>query len=166
VGDFVDVDLSCDFKALTPIISGLIGSTFRLQANSEFRVRAGDVAGLPDPTRIPPIAPPSASPSASATASPIACSVVADFTGSPTSGSGGSLTVTFAGSAAITGPCTVTSWAWNFGDGQTSTQQNPVHLFTKTNQGGNQMFTVQLTVTLSNGASDGESKNNYIRVNR
>lgn len=34
------------------------------------------------------------------------------------------------------------SWSWNFGDGNTSTEQNPVHLYTKPGE-----YTVQLTVS-------------------
>jgi len=40
------------------------------------------------------------------------------------------------------------SWLWNFGDGKTSTLQNPVHLYTAP---GN--YTVSLTVTDNNGCS-------------
>lgn len=41
----------------------------------------------------------------------------------------------------------VESWLWDFGDGNTSTDQNPVHTF----ESGN--FTVNLTVTNTNGSS-------------
>lgn len=41
---------------------------------------------------------------------------------------------------------TITSWLWNFGDGQTSTEQNPSHTYTSP---GN--FTVSLTVNASGG---------------
>lgn len=41
---------------------------------------------------------------------------------------------------------TIIQWNWNFGDGTTSTLQNPVHAFS---QGGN--MTVQLNATASNG---------------
>lgn len=42
-----------------------------------------------------------------------------------------------------------TTWAWDFGDGGTSTQQNPTHSFPT---GGT--FTVVLTVTNANGCTD------------
>lgn len=42
----------------------------------------------------------------------------------------------------------ITAWAWNFGDGTTSTQQNPVHAFTEAGS-----HTVTLTVTLRSGQS-------------
>ena len=51
-----------------------------------------------------------------------------------------------------------TSWLWNFGDGFTSTGQNPTHTY---NKGG--LFTVKLTATNSAG-SDTESKTGLITV--
>jgi len=49
----------------------------------------------------------------------------------------------------------VTSWLWNFGDGQTSTEQNPVHTYTT---GGS--FAVSLTVSGPDG-SDTITKSSY-----
>ncbi len=51
-----------------------------------------------------------------------------------------------------------TSWAWNFGDGNNSTLQNPVHAYTA---GGT--YTVTLTATNGVG-NDAEVKTNYITV--
>ena len=51
------------------------------------------------------------------------------------------------------------SWSWNFGDGQTSTEQNPSHVYTAAGT-----YTVSLTVNNSLG-SDTETKTNYITVN-
>ncbi|MDD3686248.1 MAG: PKD domain-containing protein [Bacteroidales bacterium] len=51
-----------------------------------------------------------------------------------------------------------TEWLWNFGDGNTSTQQNPSHQYTTS---GN--YTVSLTVSNEFG-EDTETKNNYITV--
>lgn len=53
-----------------------------------------------------------------------------------------------------------TSWLWNFGDGQTSTQQNPLHLFST-----NGTYTVTLTATNSYG-SNVKTLTNYITVNK
>ena len=53
----------------------------------------------------------------------------------------------------------IVSWLWNFGDGQTSTQQNPSHQYT---QDG--VYTVTLTVTEADGDSDLETKADYITV--
>jgi PKD repeat protein len=41
-----------------------------------------------------------------------------------------------------------TSWSWNFGDGQSSTQQNPTHVY-----GGPGPFTVTLTAANASGSS-------------
>ena len=63
---------------------------------------------------------------------------------------------TFSGSGSRS-PCVIdftstslnaTSWAWDFGDGQTSAEQNPEHIYTS---GGD--FNVQLTVTNVNGSN-------------
>lgn len=51
-----------------------------------------------------------------------------------------------------------TSWLWDFGDGTTSTEQNPTHTYAQTGA-----YTVDLTVTNA-GGSDLESKNTYILV--
>ncbi len=52
-----------------------------------------------------------------------------------------------------------TSWSWNFGDGGTSTQQNPSHTYTTNGQ-----FTVVLIATNANG-TDTQTSPNYITVN-
>ncbi len=49
-----------------------------------------------------------------------------------------------------------TSWLWNFGDGTTSTQQNPSHQFTAAGT-----YTVALTATNANGTS-GTSKAGFV----
>ena len=51
-----------------------------------------------------------------------------------------------------------TSWHWDFGDGETSTEQNPTHAYAEAGT-----YTVQLTVENENG-SDTEIKENYITV--
>lgn len=51
-----------------------------------------------------------------------------------------------------------TSWAWDFGDGTTSTEQSPTHSYAEVGT-----YTVQLTVENENG-SDTEIKENYITV--
>ena len=77
---------------------------------------------------------------------------VAAFSGTPLTGEG-PLTVTF--TDASTG--TPASWAWDFGDGGTSTLQNPIHTF---NPG---TWTVSLTVTNAVG-TDIETKTDYVDV--
>jgi PKD repeat protein len=78
---------------------------------------------------------------------------VAEFSGSPTSGSA-TLTVVFID--ASTGP--PTSWAWDFGDGQTSTLQNPGVTYAVPGT-----FTVSLTASNGVGA-DTETKIDYVVV--
>jgi gliding motility-associated-like protein len=53
------------------------------------------------------------------------------------------------------------SWSWDFGDGGTSTAQNPSHTYTTY---GN--FTVTLIATNSSGCTDTVIKTNFIRVAR
>lgn len=77
----------------------------------------------------------------------------ADFSGSPTSGCP-TLTVNFTDQS--TGD--ITDWSWDFGDGATSTAQNPTHDYA--NPG---TYTVSLTVT-GPGGSDTNTKTDYITV--
>ncbi|MFC1716953.1 S8 family serine peptidase [Candidatus Poribacteria bacterium] len=79
---------------------------------------------------------------------------VANFFGSPTSGVA-PLTVGF--SDLSTG--SITSWSWNFGDGGTSSQQNPSHTYQ--NAGSH---TVSLTVTGPSGLEDTYTRGSYIVV--
>ncbi len=87
------------------------------------------------------------------TVNPVGIAPVAAFTGSPTSGSA-PLTVNFTDQS-TNNP---TSWLWEFGDGTTSTQQNPSKTYQ--NVGG---YNVILTATNSYG-SNTHTKNSYITV--
>ncbi|AKB43006.1 PKD domain-containing protein [Methanosarcina vacuolata] len=78
---------------------------------------------------------------------------VANFSASPTSGKV-PLKVAFTDTS--TG--SPTSWKWDFGDGTTSTQQNPTHKYSKV---GN--YTVKLTATNAAG-SNMVTKTDYIKV--
>ncbi len=78
---------------------------------------------------------------------------IAAFTGTPTSVQPGGA-VQFTDQSANN----PTSWSWNFGDGGTSTLQNPSHIYSAI---GN--YTVALTATNEHGSST-ETKNNYISV--
>jgi len=80
----------------------------------------------------------------------------AAFTGTPTAGAP-PLIVQFtdqstAGTAAITGR------SWNFGDGTTSTETDPSHIYLLLGS-----YTVELTVTTADG-TDTETKSSYIQV--
>jgi len=80
----------------------------------------------------------------------------ADFWASPLSGSE-PLVVSFSdGSTSYDG---ITSWVWDFGDGGTSTEQNPTYTYI---QDG--VYTVSLRVGEADGDSDAESKTEYITV--
>jgi gliding motility-associated-like protein len=79
------------------------------------------------------------------------------FTGTPTNGCNVPHTVNF--NNTTTGGSGFT-YAWSFGDGSTSTQQNPSHTY---NAGGN--FTVRLIATNSAGCSDTLTRTNYVSIN-
>jgi len=78
---------------------------------------------------------------------------VANFSGTPTSGTS-PLNVAF--TDASTGAAS--SWAWTFGDGGTSTLQNPSHIYLDAGA-----YSVTLTVT-GPGGSDTLTRTNYIDV--
>jgi len=80
---------------------------------------------------------------------------VADFMAIPRSGDG-PLTVQF-----IDQSTNVSSWLWDFGDGTTSTEQNPSHIYMHNNISD---YTVTLIVEGPSG-SDTITKTNYIHVN-
>ena len=54
---------------------------------------------------------------------------------------------------------TITSWSWNFGDGGTSTSQNPSHQYTAAG-----FYTVSLLITSSTGCQSYASIGRYIRI--
>jgi len=81
--------------------------------------------------------------------------VTADFTGAPLFGCG-PLPVVF--TDASTGP--VDSWLWEFGDGELSDEQNPVHIYDVPG-----IYTVRLTTAAAGGASpDTRTRVNYVQV--
>jgi len=81
---------------------------------------------------------------------------ISDFTATPSSGNK-PLTVNFT-DASISADG-IFSWAWNFGDGQTSTEQSPQHEYT---QDGT--YTVSLTVTEADSNSNTKTRTGYITV--
>ncbi len=83
--------------------------------------------------------------------------VVANFTN--TTPTGCSLPVTIIFTNTSTGSGTL-SYAWNFGDGGTSTAQHPTHTYTTSGS-----FTVTLVVTSSTGCSRTVVRNNAVVIN-
>ncbi len=81
----------------------------------------------------------------------------AAFTGTPNNGCNIPHTVTF--NNTTTGGSGFT-YQWTFGDGATSTQQNPSHTYTT---GGT--YTVRLIATNSAGCSDTLTRTNYVNIN-
>jgi gliding motility-associated-like protein len=81
----------------------------------------------------------------------------ADFSASPLSVCLGS-PITFT-DLSTPGSATITSWAWDFGDGNSSTSQNPTHVYT--NPG---TYTIILVATDQNSVADPEVKAGYVTV--
>ena len=85
-------------------------------------------------------------------------SPLADFSATPTSGDV-PLTVQFTDQS-IDVDGTVVSWSWNFGDGNTSTEQNPLHTYETYS-----VYDVILSATDDDGMTGTETKEDYITVN-
>ncbi len=79
---------------------------------------------------------------------------IAQFSANPTSGVD-PLTVKFTDESSLS----PNHWAWDFGDGGTSNEQNPVHVYTTSGS-----YTVRLEASNS-GGSNSETKYYYITVN-
>ncbi len=82
----------------------------------------------------------------------------ADFSADVTSGPP-PLTVNFSDLSITDAGFSIVSWAWDFGDGGTSTEQNPAHIFENEGQ-----YTVSLTVEDENGFTDTMVRDNYIHA--
>jgi len=80
--------------------------------------------------------------------------LTADFSGTPLSGNK-PLNVAFTDKNSGN----PTTWKWDFGDGNTSTEKSPKHTYYNTGK-----YNVALTVTDSTGATDTETKTSYINV--
>lgn len=140
IGSTAQVQLSCTFKILTPIISNIVGSggNLTVSASSTFPIKSGLVATGGSTAVIP----------------------TAAFVGVPTTISNGS-SVQFTDQS-TDGP---TSWQWSFGDGGSSTGKDPLHTYSLANPLVGQSFTVTLTATNSAGSSPPVTKFGYITVN-
>lgn len=80
----------------------------------------------------------------------------ANFTASPTSACTAPLNTTFTPTVTPAGSYT---FAWNFGNSNTSTVQNPIQTYTS-----NGNFNVELEVTSSSGCKQKVTKNNFITI--
>ena len=76
---------------------------------------------------------------------------VAEANGPYSGNEGAAVQFSSAGSHAVEPGTTISSYAWNFGDGTTSTQANPSHVYAD-----NKAYTVTLTVTDSIGKSNSD----------
>jgi PKD repeat protein len=81
----------------------------------------------------------------------------ASFTANPTSGAS-PLTVVFADTS-TSGHDPITYWLWDFGDGDTSTDQHPTHVYIQPGT-----YTVTLTITDADASEDSHTKVDYIEV--
>ena len=66
-------------------------------------------------------------------------------------------TVNFTDQTPVPSGISISSWYWTFGDGQTSSGQNPTITYSDIG-----VYDVQLTVTFNNGSTDNELKNDFI----
>jgi hypothetical protein len=165
-GDHAIVRLTCKFDLLTPLASVVMGGPVDMAAEAVFAINMSATLALPTPLPTPTPTPTPAGATPTPTPTPAPCAApVAQFVGSPLSGTG-QVTVAFINQSTAGASCPITTWLWNFGDGQISNVQNPAaHTYTYVGPGARDRFTVTLTVTSASG-SDVESKSNYITVNR
>ena len=168
VGDTTKVALTCVFHPLTPVVSAIVSTNVTLGASSEFRIRAGQIAGL---NNAPPIPMPSvATPTPTATATPTAtptgaiCGLPTANFNPPTSQSGNSpLSVTFTDTSTTPAGCPITTWNWIFEGGSppNASGQGPhTVIFTKPPT----QHKVTLTVTNA-GGSKTLARNNLVKTN-
>ncbi len=134
VGDSAGVEITCTFRIITPVISGIIGDNGDLDvsASAEFPVKTGLIGAAGPGSSVP----------------------TADFSGTPTTGPA-PLTVVFTDLS--TGA--PTAWSWDFeSDGIIdSTAQDPSHTYS-----GPGLYTVTLYVSNSAGVSAPKVRSNYI----
>lgn len=169
-GDPVEVTLKCEFGLMTPLAEGIFGGPVPLTAQSDFFVYRTMNANLPPP---PPTPTPTPTPAPSPTATPAPCAApIAAFEGRvgtlppPPSGKS-ALVVSFTDQSTAGAACPIDSWLWEFGDGTTSVDQNPLKTYIHLGPQPEKKFTVKLTVSSgTSGQSDVESKNNYVTVTR
>jgi PKD repeat protein len=129
IGDRVTASFTCQFGVITPIISSILGNTVNVSASAMFPIKTGQFA-------------------TSGGSGP-----VADFTGTPTNTTTGTNVV-----FTDTSTGAPTSWTWTFGDGASSTAQNPMHAYSAAGT-----YTVALTVGNASGIST-FTRTDYVTV--
>lgn len=169
VGDNVRVELTCVFHPLTPVVSAIVSTNVQLGASSEFRIRAGDIAGLdhaaaiPQPSVATPTPVPTPTPTSAPTGTPgPSCTANVTINRTPNGSLKSGDSATFTQTSSATG-CTIASFAWTFplGAPPTAPGGGPhTVVFTSTS---NTTVTVRVDMTTSTGlvVSDTES----VRVN-
>jgi PKD repeat protein len=146
LGDRVTVALNCTFDVITPGISSVLGGTVAVSAASTFPVKTGvsyvEAAVDPSPTPLLPNAAFTGNDVLSSHAEHAVTVSDSFTTGSPT------MTVQFRD----TSGGNPISWAWDFGDGTSSSTQDPLdHTYTCASTSCT--FTVKLTVDNLYGSS-------------
>jgi PKD repeat protein len=155
LGAPVTVGFSCEFNIITPVISNIIGKTILVSAETTYPVKEGIVATVPGG------------------GAPIVPVPVAKFTGSPQTGWGPSLQVTFTNES--TGAPTTQSWDFEVARGGTGTGSvSPASATTAGTQtatytctgtpGQFCTFSVSLTVRNAGGSDVEGTPGDYITV--
>ena len=144
LGDRVAVQISCTFDVITPGISNVLGGTVAVSAESNFPVKSGlsyvDGAGTGGTTPV--------LPNAAFTGNGVVSSLVETDPGVIKISDDSPFVVEFRD----TSGGSPTLFAWDFGDGTTSTLQDPLnHTFSTSNP--SETFHVSMTATNVNGSS-------------
>ena len=134
-GDTAEVAITCTFPVITPFVSQIVGNSVAVSASAAFPIRTGQMAS--DAGGGPVTAAPNPAFSADDTYGPSPRSVqFHDESGGYPTG-----------------------WLWDFGDGTTSTDRDPVHVYID-----ERSYDVSLIVTNSFGSSEPLVKTNFVTV--
>lgn len=131
IGDTVEVGLTCKFAILTPVISTILASQLDVSASAVFPIKVGMAA-----------------PGSGGGSPPTPA-----FSADDTSGTVSHTVKFFDESGGVP-----SGWLWEFGDGGTSSQQDPTHTYTSAG-----VYDVKLTASNSFGSA-ALTKPNYITV--
>lgn len=159
-GDTYEVSVVYPFGLITPIASSIVGNSLTLRATESSIVLNSAPGALTTTTSTTSSSSTTSTTTTTTTTSTTtSCSAPAGVTiaASQTGNVNVPATITFTGTPTVSGAGS--GYLWTFGDGGTSTEQNPSHLYTTKRQ-----FDVTLTVTTGVGAtcSTTVTENNYI----